>query len=156
MHGLEESELRLFVDSVRNYFKKTTTKEPTIKASYLGTDSIATHEYNGIVSFSGSYSGQIIVSMPKQLLVSLLVMLNETDVSDNNLLDIVGEIANTLAGNARKSLSNGSDLHISVPVKLKSSESARARVRRHPYIIDLSWVSCPALVCIDIAKTEER
>lgn len=154
MHELAESELRLFVDSVRNYFKKTTSKEPTITASYLGTDGITTYEFNGIVSFSGSYSGQIIVSMPRQLLVSLLVILNETDVSDGNLLDIVGEIANTLAGNARKSLSNGAGLSISVPMRLKSSENARARVRKHPYVIDLSWVGCPALVCIDIARTD--
>ncbi|MGL4666630.1 MAG: chemotaxis protein CheX [Saezia sp.] len=155
MNEIDEGELRLFVDSVRNYFKKTTKKEPTITAAYLGTDSITTYEYNGIVSFSGSYSGQIIVSMPRQLLISLLVMLNETDVSDDNLLDIVGEIANTLAGNARKSLDDGAGLNISVPVKLKSSASARARVRKHPYVIDLSWVGCPALVCVDIAKTND-
>lgn len=154
MRELEEAELRLFVDSVRKFFKKTTIQEPNIRASYLGTGHITTYEFNGIVSFSGSYSGQIIVSMPKKLLVALLVMLNEADVSDDNLLDIVGEIANTLAGNARKYLDKGSDLIISVPEKVKNLDGVHARFRKHPYIIQLMWANCPALVCVDLGKDD--
>ena len=42
------------------------------------------------------------VSMPPQLLRELLLLQGETDLSESNLLDAVGEIANTLGGNARK------------------------------------------------------
>jgi hypothetical protein len=47
------------------------------------------------------------VSMPGKLVREILLLQHETDLSDGNLLDAVGEIANTLAGNARKAL--GSD-----------------------------------------------
>lgn len=153
LDSIENKELRLFVDSVRNYFKKITMKEAEITSAFLGTGDVEGYEFNGIVTFSGSYNGQIIVSMPKQLLRELLIMQKEIDLTDENLLDIVGEIANTLAGNARKKLDGGDDLNISVPVKFQgNATSTRSRVRQHPYIIILSWMKCPALVCVDISK----
>ena len=90
------------------------------------------------------------VSMPPQLLKELLLLQGETDTSEGNLLDAVGEIANTLGGNARKTL--GSGLHISVPVKLHGASGIKARVRKHPYVITLRWNHQPALVCVDMAR----
>ena len=108
------------------------------------------HDYNGIVSFSGAFNGHVIVSMPGQLLKELLLLQGETDVSQANLLDAVGEIANTLGGNARKTL--GPALQISVPMKLHGSGGIQARVRKHPYVITLKWNHQPAVVCIDMEK----
>jgi chemotaxis protein CheX len=64
----------------------------------------------------------------------------------------VGEIANTLAGNARKVL--GSELGISVPVKLHGQPGLTARVRERPYVITLRWSHQPALVCVDLERRE--
>ena len=150
MTTLTENELKLFVDSVRHYFRTTTRQEPQITSAFLGTGDVEGFEFNGIVSFSGSYNGQVIVSAPSRLLRELLLMQHETDLSDGNLLDAVGELANTLAGNARKTL--GSQLRISVPVKLQGSAATRARVRRLPYVITLRWNHQPAMVCVDMEK----
>ena len=150
MSTLNEDELKMFVDSVRHYFKTTTQQEPQITSAFLGTGDVAGYEFNGVVTFSGSYNGQVIVSMPPPLLRELLLLQHETDLSDGNLLDAVGEIANTLGGNARRTL--GSDLQISVPVKLQGATGARARVRRHPYVITLRWNRQPAVVCIDMER----
>ena len=87
--------------------------------------------------------------MPGQLLKELLLQ-GETDVSAANLLDAAGEIANTLGGNARKSL--GVNLNISVPVRLHGSSGIQARVCKHPYAITLKWNHQPAVVCIDMEK----
>lgn len=151
MDTLQASELKLFVDSVRRYFEVVTRQEPQITSAFLGTGDVDGHDYNGIVSFSGSYNGSVMVSMPRQLLRELLLLQGETDLSDGNLLDAVGEIANTLGGNARKSL--GAGLEISVPVKLQGSSGVRARVRKHPYVITLRWNRQPALVCVDMEKS---
>ncbi len=151
MDTLQTSELKLFVDSVRRYFEVVTRQEPQITSAFLGTGDVDGNDYNGIVSFSGSYNGSVMVSMPRQLLRELLLLQGETDLSDGNLLDAVGEIANTLGGNARKSL--GAGLEISVPVKLQGASGVRARVRKHPYVITLRWNRQPALVCVDMEKT---
>ena len=150
MDTLAEGDLKLFVDSVRNYFKVTTPQEPQITSAFLATGDIEGHDFNGIVTFSGSYNGHVIVSMPARLLRELLLLQHETDMSDSNLLDAVGEIANTLAGNARRVL--GSDLQIAVPVKLQGSTGIKARVRKRPYIITLRWNHQPALVCVDMER----
>lgn len=150
MHSLNADDLKLFVESVRQYFKVLTRQEPQITSAFLATGDLQGHEYNGIVSFSGSYNGHVMVSMPGQLLKELLLLQGETDVSQGNLLDAVGEIANTLGGNARKTL--GSSLQISVPVRLHGSSGIQARVRKHPYAITLRWNHQPAVVCIDMEK----
>lgn len=150
MSALNESELKMFVDSVRSYFLKTTSSEPRITAAFLGADTIESYDFTGIVTFSGSYRGQVMVSMPVGLLRELLLMQHETNTSDENLLDAVGEIANTLAGNARRSFGDG--LEISVPVKIKGRSGTRAKVRKHPYVITLNWYHQPALVCVDMER----
>lgn len=152
MDALNEIELKLFVESVRRYFQVLTKTEPEITSAFLATGDMAGHDFNGIVTFSGSYNGHVIVSMPSQLLKELLVLQGETDLSDGNLLDAVGEIANTLGGNARKSL--GAALQISVPVKLHGNSGIRARVRKHPYVITLRWNRQPALVCVDMSRRD--
>lgn len=150
MDALNADELKLVVESVRQYFRVLTKQEPQITSAFLATADLQGHEYNGIVTFSGAYNGHVIVSMPGQLLRELLLLQGETDVSQSNLLDAVGEIANTLAGNARKTL--GSGLNISVPVRLHGSSGIQARVRKHPYAITLRWNHQPAVVCIDMEK----
>ena len=150
MDSLHETELKLFIESVRRYFQVITRQEPQITSAFLGTGDVDGHDFNGIVSFSGSYNGHVIVSMPPQLLRELLLLQGETDLSEGNLLDAVGEIANTLGGNARKTL--GSALQISVPMKLHGSSGIKARVRKHPYVITLRWNHQPAMVCVDMEK----
>lgn len=150
MGALVEDELKLFVNSVRRYFSVTTSQEPQITSAFLGTSDIEGHDFNGLVSFSGTYNGHVMVSMPGKLLRELLLLQHETDLSDANLLDAVGEIANTLAGNARTTL--GSGLQISVPVKLQGASGIKARVRQRPYVITLRWHHQPALVVVDMER----
>jgi chemotaxis protein CheX len=150
MDALTADELKLFVDSVRQYFRVLTRQEPQITSAFLATTEVQGFEYTGIVSFSGAYNGHVLVSTPAALLKELLLLQGETDLSQANLLDAVGEIANTLGGNARKTL--GSALQISVPVRLHGSAGIQARVRKHPYVITLRWNRHPALVCIDMER----
>jgi chemotaxis protein CheX len=150
MSSLTESDLRLFVDSVVRYFHVTTRVEPVVSSAYLGDGNLQAHEFNGIVSFSGDFNGHVIVSMPPKPLRELLLLQHEHDLSDVNLLDAVGELANTLAGNARKAL--GAGLEISVPVKVQGGQGLTARVRQRPYVITLKWNSHPALICVDLER----
>ena len=150
MDSLTADELKLFVESVRQYFRVVTRQEPQVTSAFLATGELQGHDYNGIVTFSGAYNGHVIVSMPGQLLKELLVLQGENDLSQGNLLDAVGEIANTLGGNARKTLGPG--LQISVPMKLHGSSGIKARVRKHPYVITLRWNHQPALVCVDMER----
>ncbi len=150
MATLQENDLKLFVDSIRNYLTVTTRQEPKITSAFLGMGDVTGYEFNGIVTFSGSHNGHVVVSMPDKLVREVLLLQHETDLSDGNLLDAVGEIANTLAGNARKVL--GSELQISVPIKLQGANGIKARVRKRPYVITLRWNHYDAMVCVDMER----
>ena len=150
MSNLSESDLKLFVASIKRYMLVTTRKEPQVTSAFLSTGDIDSYEFNGIVSFSGSYNGQVVVSMPAELVREILLLQHETDLSDGNLLDAVGEIANTLAGNARQTL--GSALEISVPIKVQGATGIKTRVRKHPFVITLRWNHHEAMVCVDMEK----
>jgi chemotaxis protein CheX len=150
MANLNETDLRMFVDSIKRYLQVTTRQEPQLTSAFLGTGDVEGCEYNGIVSFSGSYNGQVAVSMPGKMLRELLLLQQETNLSDGNLLDAVGEIANTLAGNARKTL--GSELQISVPVKIQGTHGIKSRVRKHSYVITMRWGHHSAMVCVDMDR----
>lgn len=150
MASLHEADLQLFADAIKHYLQVTTRQAPQVTSAFLGTGDFERFEFNGIVNFSGSYSGQVVVSMPQVLLRELLLLQSETDLSDNNLLDAVGEIANTLAGNARKTL--GHELDISVPLKIQGTAVEKAGLRQHPYVITLRWGHHQAMVCVDLER----
>lgn len=150
MANLREDDLRMFVESIKRYLLVTTRQEPQLTSAFLGTADVEGYEFNGIVTFSGSYNGHVVVSMPAKLVREILLLQHETDLSDGNLLDAVGEIANTLAGNARKSL--GSDLQISLPMKMQGAHGMTARVRKRPYVITLRWGHHSAMVCVDMER----
>ena len=88
-----------------------------------------------------------VASLP---LCELLLLQRETDLSESNLLDAVGEIANTLAGNARRQL--GDDLEISVPITRCGRVHSLRRTRRLPYVITLRWNTYPGVVCVDVER----
>ncbi|GAB4555712.1 MAG: chemotaxis protein CheX [Rhizobacter sp.] len=150
MAALKESDLRLFVDSVSRYFDVTSRIAPEITSAFLGVGTLPSHDFNGIVSFSGRFIGHVIVSLPAAALKELLLIQRETDLSRANLLDAVGEIANTLAGNARKAL--GKDLEISVPTVVHGRSGSETRTRQHPYVITFRWNTYPGMVCVDLAE----
>jgi chemotaxis protein CheX len=150
MVSLKESDLRLFVDSVRRYFEVTSRVAPEITSAFLGIGDVPAHEFNGIVSFSGAFTGDVTVSLPLRAVSELLLIQHETRLTEANLLDAVGEIANTLAGNARRTL--GETLDISVPRTVRGAQLAATRVRRHPYVITFRWNTYPGMVCVDLLE----
>ena len=52
--------------------------------------------------------GCVYFSAPRLLMCELLLQMQEPDTCEQNLLDAVGEVANTISGNARRHLAAGS------------------------------------------------
>ena len=49
MEKINDAELKLFVDSVCNYFKVVTHNEPQITSAFLATGEIEAHGFSGVV-----------------------------------------------------------------------------------------------------------
>jgi chemotaxis protein CheX len=88
-------------------------------------------------------------SAPRRLVREMLLQMHEPDTCEQNLLDAVGEVANTISGNARRHF--GSGLDISVPLTIKGTTGQiKAAVRARPFAILLTWQKHEAVVVVDV------
>jgi chemotaxis protein CheX len=72
-------------------------------------------DYTGSISLSGSHRGGIYISAERDLLArTMQATMGMAPEDDGDLEDMVGELANTVVGNARKTF--GRELHLSVPI----------------------------------------
>lgn len=146
---MSETEFKVFVDAVTHYFSSQTQEPATIRASYLSDPAALNFDYTGLITLSGRFRGCVYFSAPGRMLRELLRALREPDVNEDNLLDAVGEIANTIAGNVRRHF--GDALEISVPVKIRGvSGEIKSAVRARPFAILLTWRKHEAAVVIDL------
>ncbi len=85
------------------------------------------HEYNGVISVSGRRNGIVCFSAPRGMLTVLLMKMNESNVSHEYLCDLVGEVANTIAGNVRRDF--GKEFAISVPTVVAGARKQPSNCR---------------------------
>ena len=116
MPDISEADVRVFVDAVRTYFEHLSTESAAIRSAYLAARHLPRFDYTGLISLSGQFRGSVYFSASSMMATKLLLAMHEKDTSKSNLLDIVGEVANTIAGNARKHF--GAGLEISTPLTI--------------------------------------
>jgi chemotaxis protein CheX len=107
------------------------------------------HEFTGVISVSGRRDGVVYFTAPRGMLTVLLMRMNESDVSHENMCDVVGEVANTIAGNARRDF--GNQFVISVPTVLAGGgEKPDLPKGSQPIVIPINWRSHSArlVVCL--------
>jgi chemotaxis protein CheX len=83
------------------------------------------------------------------MLTVMLMKMNESNVSHENLCDLVGEVANTISGNARRDF--GNDFTISVPnVVVGNGQDIQPPPDCRPMVIPINWRSHSAklIVCL--------
>jgi len=137
---MKANELQVFIDAALNYFDVNLGKgeirvgEPSLST----TEKIAIYEYTGLINISGDKSGRVYFSSPVDLIKHVLEAMGETDVDDELVADLVGEIANSIAGNARSHFGGG--FCLSVPTIFRDAERVQDISRESPaYIIPLTW-----------------
>jgi chemotaxis protein CheX len=147
---VNEAEIRTFLEGAVNYFDVSARQPVAVGVPYLVTTGAPpVHDYTGIISVSGRRNGAVCFTAPRSMLMVLLMRMNEPDTSDENMRDLVGEVANTISGNARRDF--GKDFSISVPSVVEASGGALALPREmRPVVIPLNWRSHSArlIVCL--------
>ena len=111
---MTEGDLKIFIRGTENFFTRVTKVPATIGTPYIMEDDRVVYDFSAVIGVSGSQRGCVYYSAPRAMIEELVKHLGETMTTDAILADYVGEIANTVAGNARKDL--GSSFMISYPV----------------------------------------
>ncbi len=149
MANLSENELKIFIDSVTHYFLHLTKEPAEIRAAYLAEAIMPRFDYTGLITLSGRFQGYVYFSAPRRLVRELLIQLQEPDTCEDNLLDAVGEVANTISGNARRHF--GDALEISVPITITgTTEQIKTSSCTRPFAILMTWQRYEAVVVVGL------
>ena len=147
---LEERDIRAFVYGATHYFEVAAQQAATVGSPFLVTQGLPeVHDYTGVIAVSGRRSGVVYFSAPRGMLTVLLMKMNESNVSHENLCDLVGEVANTISGNVRRDF--GKDFSISAPTVVTGSATPVAGPAGcRPVVIPIHWRSHAAklVVCL--------
>jgi chemotaxis protein CheX len=145
----------VFVSSVLDYFDTTVQQRAECGTPYMAIGrSPEIGDYTGIIKVTGVRHGVVLFTAPKAMLCVMLMRMQETDMGHENLCDLVGEIANTLCGNARKQL--GHEFHISVPAVIHGRDTAIDYAQNaRPIVIPIAWRNHHArlVVSLDASAT---
>lgn len=147
---IQESELKTFVEGTTNYFEVAAQQPASIGSPYLVTEgSPSVHEYTGVINITGKREGIVYFTAPKAMLTVLLMKMQESDFSHETMRDLVGEVANTISGNARKDF--GRDFVISVPSVLAGEKpDIPASPGQRSFVIPINWRSHSAKLVVSL------
>jgi chemotaxis protein CheX len=146
-----EFEVGVFVNSVMHYFE-TTVQQPAA----CGIPHLALRrqpelaDYTGIVSISGRRDGVVLFSAPRSMLCVMLMCMQQTDLSHEHLRELVGQIADTLSGDAQRNFRH--QYSIAVHSQVRDGEAPVAYPpHARPIVIPIAWRSYQArlVVCLD-------
>lgn len=145
---MTESYLQVFIDAVVNYFGHTRDKQVNVGTPYLAENKTPLAcDYTGIIGISGPQKGCVYFTAPAILLKHLLLSIGESNTGMANMIDLVGEVANTISGNARKEF--GKEFMISVPVVVEGPPSnIHLPEDLRSYVIPFTWKSYQGAVVV--------
>lgn len=138
---MKQSEIQVFIEGIKKYFTTVSEIQLRIGSPYLAAPLEApSSDVTGIIGVSGDRKGCVYFSAPRILMRHLLHSLGETEVNAELINDVVGEVANTISGNARASF--GSGFMISVPVVLNGPPDRIQLPRENEaFVIPFQWRS---------------
>lgn len=146
------SQIDIFIDGISRYFSHIDESEVSVSIGvpYLVKNQGALgNDYTGVIAISGSNQGYVFFSAGRSMLSKILLKFGETHLSHEYMRDLVGEICNTIAGNARKSL--GEEFYISPPKVITGNISNALLAKEHrSYVLPIRWKSDGAQLIISL------
>lgn len=136
---MKQQKIESFVEVVKNYFTQFSKDELVVDTPYLSDEKEPhVYDYTGVIGISGVMRGVVYVSASTSLLRVLLNDMMETNNSEEMMVDLVGEIANTVSGNARSEF--GPEFHISTPFVFKGApQSVVLPKEGRAFVIPILW-----------------
>lgn len=149
---MKAEKLNVFIESVMSFFKQINDPLEDISTPYLNSNQhpIA-NDFTGMITISGQFDGTVYVSASSAMLRSLLTQLGEKHQSIELLKDLIGEIANTVSGNARTEF--GSQFIISPPIITEGIPSpVYLPKEKNAYIIPFFWHGHQGVIGICVSR----
>lgn len=127
-----------FVESTRKVFETMVKVHARIGKPSLMEGAAATYDVSGVIGFSGEIVGTVVVSFQMKAAQALVNALTgaEIDPAGCDFVDAIGELANMIAGSAKKDLGRQASIAIPTVIVGKGHKIGR-----------LSGVPCVLIPC---------
>jgi chemotaxis protein CheX len=147
---MTEKELRVFIDVVIDYFSQVADDAATMGVPYIQEGKTNLLDHTGVIGISGARKGGIYVTASNDMLRQLAaIILESDDVSGDEVLDMVGELTNTIAGNVRRVF--GSSFMISVPIIVEGKPNdLRLQLKPPVFVVPIKWRSHQAFLTVGL------
>ena len=146
-----EATCNMFINAVSNYFKHLTEIDSDTKVPYLKeSKELILKDFTGMIGISGGRKGFVYISANRDMFAELInIFIGIKDPSEEDILDMAGEISNILAGNVRANLR--ANFMISVPTVFEGMpEGLEIPEDVSVYVIPISWNKHEAFVVIGL------
>ncbi len=149
---MEEYILKVFSKSTLRYFDAVAEGGAILGTPYLGGETeSAGLGFSSVIGISGTYRGNIYYTASREKLNALLPLLGEKTPDDTLCAELVGEITNTISGNAREQLGGG--FMISTPFILEARPLFVHPSRNAAlYVLPISWRQFSSRLLISVVK----
>ena len=109
--------LNPFLAAIQNVFETMIGIPYNLGNPTLKKDKIASYDVSGVIGISGEVAGCVVISFPKATALQLASALLDDDLQtvDEDCTDAIGEIANMIAGDAKKNFPK-KNTSVSVPI----------------------------------------
>lgn len=147
---MKDTELKIFVDGVSNFFNRLGTDVVTVGVPYVKDGNQFINEITGVIGLTGKRKGGIFITCSYAMVDDVIT--GYTGMEDKSLearKDMIGEIANTISGNASDAF--GNDFQISVPIVISGKPDGVDMPTRVPtFVIPIQWKSHKAYLVVGV------
>jgi chemotaxis protein CheX len=126
-----------FITATQGVFQTFLQTPVTTGKPYLldRTKEQGSWDISGVIGLAGEVLGVVVVSFPTVLAVKLVSVLENREVTiiDDSVIDLVGEVINIIAGNAKKDLED-LKIAISLPTVVRGSRHSFPGISGAPMV----------------------
>ena len=147
---MDENDIQVLIDGTVNYFHRVVDRATEVGTPYLA-DSIepVISDFTGVIAITGARRGSIYFTAPTAMLSHILLKQGEQDRSPELMADIVGEVANTISGNVRRSF--GQEFLISVPSVFQGPVvRQKLALAERSFVVPITWKQYRAALVVSL------
>ncbi len=153
---MTEDDLKVFVHGAARFFSKISPTPAEVGTPFVRDESDQVmSDFSAVIGISGNQRGCVYYTAPRDMVQALADIFGEPDLSDDICADFVGEIANTISGNARHDLGPG--FLISVPVVIRGrAQDVRFPDNAPAFVIPINWSGHRSTLIICLKEEPQR
>jgi len=125
-----------FMRSIRNVFQTMLKMDVALQKPHVKTDGRACADVSGVIGFSGDATGCVVLSFPQDVACKIASQFAGMTITleSPDLIDAIGELANMVAGNAKKDF-EGVRISISLPSVIIGEDHIVGQSRMVPRLV---------------------